>query len=93
MMHSTHNGMTPTVDDVLDCDWFIVVADHGVSGPWGPQFCGAFCNGEIQRLPAGGAGSPPPGGVRGRSPEANAFWQQYIENWLKIKYLGRRLHP
>ena len=34
------------------------VADRGVSGPWGPQFCGALCNGETQRLPAGGAGSP-----------------------------------
>ena len=34
----------------------------------------------------------PPGGVRGKAPEANAFWQQYIENWLKIRYLGRRLH-
>ena len=34
-----------------------------------------------------------PGGVRGRAPEANAFWQQHIENWLKIRYLGRRPHP
>ena len=34
------------------------VADRGVSGPWGPQFCGALCNGETQRLPDGGAGSP-----------------------------------
>ena len=56
------------------------VADRGVSGPWGPQFCGGLCNGETQRLPAGGAGSP------------NTFWQQYIENWLKIRYLGRCLH-
>ena len=37
------------------------VADRGVSGPWGPQFCGALCNGETQRLPAGCAGSPPVG--------------------------------
>ena len=37
------------------------VADRGVSGPWGPQFCGALCNGETQRLLAGGAGSPPVG--------------------------------
>ena len=37
------------------------VADRGVSGPWGPQFCGALCYGETQRLPAGGAGSPPVG--------------------------------
>ena len=56
------------------------VADRGVSGPWGPQFCGALCNGETQRLPAGGA-------------EANAFWQQHIENWLKIRYIGRHLYP
>ena len=26
-------------------------------------------------------------------PEANAFWQQYFETWLKIRYIGRRLHP
>ena len=37
------------------------MADRGVSGPWGPQFCGALCNGETQRLPAGGAGGPPAG--------------------------------
>ena len=35
------------------------VADRGVSGPWGPQFCGALCN-ATQRLPAGGAWSPHP---------------------------------
>ena len=34
------------------------VANRGVSGPWGPQFCGALYNGETQRLPAGAAGSP-----------------------------------
>ena len=37
------------------------MADLGVSGPWGPQFCGALCNGETQRLLAGGAGNPPVG--------------------------------
>ena len=31
----------------------------------------------------------PPNGVRGGVPEANAFWQQSIENWLKIRSLGR----
>ena len=40
----------------------------------------------------GGAVSPP-SGVRGRAPEANEFWQQSFENWLKIRSLGRRLHP
>ena len=30
-------------------------------GAWGPQFCGALCNGETKRLLAGGAGSPPVG--------------------------------
>ena len=30
------------------------MADRGVSGPWGPQFCGALCNGETQRLQVGG---------------------------------------
>ena len=68
------------------------MADRGVSGPWGPQFCGALSNIENQCLPAGGA-LEAPGGVRGRAPEANAFWQQHIENWLKIRYLGRRPHP
>ena len=29
------------------------VADRGVSGPWGPQFCGALCKGVTQRFPAG----------------------------------------
>ena len=45
------------------------VRDRGVSGPLGPLFCGALCNGETQRLPAGGgggAGSPPAGS--GQSP-------------------------
>ena len=36
---------------------------------------------------SGGAVSPQ------RGPEANEFWQQSIENWLKIRSLGRRLHP
>ena len=71
--------------------WVTPVADRGVSGSWGPQFCGALCNGETQRLTAGALEAPV--GVRGRAPEANAFWQQHIENWLKIIYLGRRLHP
>ena len=38
--------------------------------------------------------APPPRGP-GRAPEANAFWQQYIENWLKIRSIGlswSRLH-
>ena len=70
------------------------VADRGVSGPWGPQFCGALCYGETQRLPAGGAGSPPVGS------EAEPRRQTHfgnnigpIENWLKIRYFGRCLHP
>ena len=29
------------------------MADRGVSGPWGPQFCGALCKGVTQRFPAG----------------------------------------
>ena len=36
-----------------------------------------------------GCGVSPPSGVQG--PEANAFWQQFIENWLKIGFLGRCL--
>ena len=35
----------------------------------------------------GGAVRPP--AVSG----ANEFWQQSIENWLKIRSLGCRLHP
>ena len=45
----------------LDLLGLLSVADRGVSGPWGPPFCGALCNGETQRLPAGGAGNPPVG--------------------------------
>ena len=63
-----------------------------IVGSRGPQFCGALSNIENQCLSAGGA-LEAPGGVRGRAPEANAFWQQHIENWLKIRYLGRRPHP
>ena len=47
-----------------------------------------------QPFPAGafgGALSPQQG--PGRAPEANAFWQHCIENWLKIRSLGCRLHP
>ena len=37
----------------------------------------------------------PAGGLGGAvsAPEENAFWQQYIDNWLKIRSLGRCLHP
>ena len=48
----------------------------------------------IQPFPAGGLrGAVSPQRGPGQSPEANAFWQQSIENWLKISSLGRRLHP
>ena len=42
------------------------VADSGVSGPWGPQFCGALCKGVTQRIPAGvlGGTANTPVGVR-----------------------------
>ena len=33
------------------------------------------------------------GGAVNGAPEANAFRQQPIENWLKISSLGRRLTP
>ena len=49
---------------ILSAGYFVIkwpVADRWVSGPWGPQFCGALCNGETKRLPTGGAGSPPAG--------------------------------
>ena len=39
----------------------------------------------------GGCVSPPPGS--GEAPEANEYWQQSIEIWLKIRSLDRRLHP
>ena len=70
------------------------VAHRGVSGPWGPQFCGALCYGETQRLPAGGAGSPPVGSEAGARTQTH-FGNNIgpIENWLKIKYIGRCLHP
>ena len=65
------------------------VADRGVSGPWGPQFCGALCNCETERLPAGGAGSPPAGS--GAEPRRQTNFGNNIDNWLKIRYLDRRL--
>ena len=34
------------------------VADRGVSGPWGPQFCGALCN--VSQLGVLGRRKPPP---------------------------------
>ena len=46
-----------------------------------------------QPFPAGGLGRCKPlSWVRGRTPEANSFWQQSIENWLKIGSLGRRVY-
>ena len=46
---------------------------------WGPL------EGCDQRLPGAGGRCMPP--------EANAFWQQYIENWPKIRSLGCRPNP
>ena len=44
---------------------------------------------------AGGLGGAvsPPAGSGAEPPDANKFWQQSIENWLKIRSLGRRRHP
>ena len=48
-------------------NWFLgSVADRGVSGPGTRTSEGPF------------AMVRPNGGVRGRSPEANAFWQLYL---------------
>ena len=57
------------------------VADREISGPWGPQFCGpsAMVRSNVYQLR--GRWKRPPGGMQGRAPKANAFWQQYI---LKI---------
>ena len=55
------------------------VADRGVSGPWGPQLCGpSLCNGETQRLRAGGVGGPRRGpGQRpgGKRILATIYWK------------------
>ena len=69
------------------------VADRGVSGPWGPQFCGARCNGETQRLPAGCTGGPPAGSRAEPWRQTHFGNNIIIEHWLKIRSLGRRLHP
>ena len=53
---------------------------------------GSGCDPTFSSRGFGGAVSPP-AGSGGRAPEANAFWQQSIENLLKIRSLGRRLHP
>ena len=66
------------------------------SHQWRIQECekggGRRCDQTLSSWGFGGR-SKPPNGVRGGAPEANAFWQQSIENWLKIRSLGRRLHP
>ena len=43
---------------------------------------GRRCDPTLSRWGFGGRCKPP-------NPEANAFWQQSIENWLKIRSLGR----
>ena len=53
---------------------------------------GSVCDPTFSSWGCGGGGRcKPPSGARGGAPEANAFWQQSIENWLKIRSLGRRL--
>ena len=54
------------------------VADRGVSGPailWGPLQWWDPTFASWRRW-------KPPGGVRGRATEANAFWQQHIEKQI-----------
>ena len=56
----------------------LAVADRGVSGPWGPQFCGALCN--VPQLGVWGRRKPPPpSGVRGRAPEAKHFGNNILK--------------
>ena len=49
---------------------------------------GSVCNPNVSSLVWGCC--KPPSGIRGRAPEANAFWQQSIENWLKIRSLASK---
>ena len=51
------------------------VADHGASGPWGPQFCGALCKGVTQRLPAGGLGRCKPLAGSGAEPRSQTHFR------------------
>ena len=61
-------------------------------GSWGLGALGpAILWGPLQRVSTGGMGAPeapPPQRGPWQSPGGKAFWQHYIENWLKIRYLN-----
>ncbi len=58
-------------------------------GSWGVGALGStILWGPLQRFSTGGLGAPEaPQRGPWQSPGGKAFWQQYIENWLKIRYL------
>ena len=62
-MDKTRNGYIrgPALRENTRGKTEVAVADRGVSGPWGPQFCGGLCKGVTQRfiswsVGGGGAG-------------------------------------
>ena len=69
------------------------IAIEGGDGVADPVCDPTFCSWGF-----GGRCKPPPphpegGWGWGGAPEENAFWQQSIQIWLKIRSLDRRLHP
>ena len=61
--------------------YFNIPICHLVSGgSWGLGALGpAILWGPLQRVSSGGAGSPPPSGVRGRAPEAKHFGNNILK--------------
>ena len=66
----------------------LTLSIHTSGGSRNVRKGGRRCDPTFSRWGFGGR-CKPPNGVRGGAPEANAFWQQSIENWLKIRSLGR----
>ena len=57
---------------------FVIASGAGTIFQQGGQAWCVWPN--LFQLGCGGAVYKPPGGVRGRAPEANAFWKQSFEN-------------
>ena len=68
-------------------DNIILIIESQISGGLSNSYACVY-QWRIQECEKGGAQVCP-----NSAPEANTFWQQSIENCLKIRSLGRRLHP
>ena len=69
--------------DMLPDKFLLPVADRGVSGPWGPIFCGALCKGVTQCFPAGGVRA-----LQAPTPQLeNVDMMSYPIKW-RLSFLG-----